>query len=163
MERLIAALLLFAAAAGAPAANVYKCKDDKGNIVYTDKKCDPDAKPQRIWDSHLGDVAYPAMFSGATPDEARGGAGQNESQHAIRERCAAKWPGDYKMTEYCIGEQVKAAAAMQPVIERAGRDEALQAIIGRCAMKWRDGNTFDYSMVKYCYEEQQGARERLER
>jgi len=66
------------------AAPIYKCKDDKGNVVFTDKKCDSDAKPKRVWDNHLGDVVYPATFSGATPDEVQAGmnlrAGIDSSQ-----------------------------------------------------------------------------------
>jgi hypothetical protein len=55
--------------ASSVAAPVYKCKDEKGKVTFTDKKCDAEAKPQRIWDSNLGGSSYPDTFSGATPEE----------------------------------------------------------------------------------------------
>ena len=64
-------LLGLALMSDALAASVYKCTDADGKVVYTDKKCAAETAPQRIWDNKLGSTAYPVMFSGATPDEAR--------------------------------------------------------------------------------------------
>lgn len=65
------------------AANVYKCKDDKGGIVFTDKKCEYDAAPQRIWDSQLG----PPSVSYADPVWCDDGA----AEHAAIQSCLELW------------------------------------------------------------------------
>lgn len=67
----IALTLSLACPAAAIAASVYKCKDAEGRTVFTDKKCEYEATPQKIWDSNLSSQQYPPMFSGATPEEAQ--------------------------------------------------------------------------------------------
>lgn len=65
--RCMAAGLLIAISGASHAGPVYKCKNDKGEIVFTDKKCDFDAKKERVWDSNLGGTSYPATMSGLSP------------------------------------------------------------------------------------------------
>lgn len=64
---ILLALLLPSVSFGA----AYKCKDASGHITFTDKKCEFDSAPQKVWDSDLGSTQYPPMFSGSTSAEAR--------------------------------------------------------------------------------------------
>jgi hypothetical protein len=43
----------------------------------------------------------------------------------------------------------------------SGADDTKRQIIGQCALKWKQGDTYDFRVVKYCYEQQEAARERL--
>ncbi len=48
------AFCLTAAAFTCSAGQPYKCVGADGKVTFTDQKCDAQAQPQRVWDSHLG-------------------------------------------------------------------------------------------------------------
>lgn len=77
----------------------------------------------------------------------------------IRANCEAEWPGDYRMQEYCIKNQVEALQAIAPLADSSSSIE--RDIVGKCAVEWRKPIGFDYRMIKYCYEKQIEAYRRL--
>ena len=83
--RLGAAGLLMAAFGAAHAGPVYKCKNEKGETVFTDKKCAFETKQERVWDSNLGGTSYPETMSGLSPGLA-GVADDGVPQVEVRSR-----------------------------------------------------------------------------
>jgi hypothetical protein len=146
------------------AGPAYKCVQPDGKIVFTDKKCDAQATPVKIWDSNLGGSEYPVTFSGAEPselaptDHPRGQSGGRGGD--MLAKCASKWPGDYRMQEFCLQQQE--AAAKDVTATLAGADASTRAIVGECGARWKDGDSYDFRMVKFCTDQQKNARDRLQ-
>jgi len=91
----------------------------------------------------------------------------HESNAGIREFCANKWPNDYSMREYCENEQGKANRKLFDIARKKGlvKNDRLsvspkggdhEKIIIRCMNKWEKSRfqTYDFTMVVYCIEQQ---------
>ena len=78
----------------------------------------------------------------------------------IKTRCAVKWPGDYRLQDYCRKRQMSAA---DWVIQReaSAHTSVQREIIAGCFTKWTDANGPDWQLVKYCTEKQTEAYNRL--
>lgn len=83
--------------------------------------------------------------------------------NGVRENCAADWPDDYSMQEFCINQQVEAAQRLNAVIERYGTkgETAESRVLDKCASDWQKGDGFDYTMVEFCWNQQAEALNRL--
>ncbi|MDX0230265.1 hypothetical protein GOC14_06850 [Sinorhizobium meliloti] len=77
-----------------------------------------------------------------------------------RAMCQARWPDDFDMQVYCIEKQIKAGSALTPIINNP--TPVQKQALDMCGARWRnDYGGFDWDMVKYCYEKQMTAYERL--
>ena len=86
--------------------------------------------------------------------------GQSDAADEIAAFCQRKWVTDYSMQEYCQREQAEALLALEPYANFPDGDER-RNILGRCLIKWEKGGLSDWTMVKYCTDEQVGAYEAL--
>lgn len=116
-----------------------------------DTDCITDAQLQAVLDYALLGAELP----GSEPEPAK----TDSIMPAIRANCAAEWPGDYRMQEYCINNQVEAVQAMAPLADSSSSIE--REILGKCASEWRKPSGYDYRMIRYCYENQIDAYRRL--
>lgn len=80
----------------------------------------------------------------------------------IKAACAAEWPGDYRMQEYCVEKQIEAARDIVNLQRRYGEDSEEAGLLYRCMAEWRrDDRTYDYRMARYCADKQIGSYHRL--
>ena len=84
-----------------------------------------------------------------------------DAESDMRAWCAAKWVNDYSMQDYCFTKQAEAAVELQPILRSTHPVE--KKIIQQCLAKWKEGPTFDFSMVLYCYNQQIDAWNRINR
>jgi hypothetical protein len=68
------------------AGQPYKCVGPDGKITFTDQKCTADAKPQRIWDSHLGSPAPDPDSDLAQDDSGYAAPSNAQGQRQERQR-----------------------------------------------------------------------------
>lgn len=107
----------------------------------------------------LGGTAY-----AQTEDERR-----SSLESSIERMCAAEWPGDYSMQEYCQNNQLEgynevSAMLQDPPIPENENDR----VFSRCAAEWTDGeitdlfnDNVDWQMVAYCMKHQTEAYQRI--
>lgn len=94
-------------------------------------------------------------------------AGDVPVQRTIDRWCADRWPNDYEMQLYCFDQQITALQWLveQPGVRKPGHFNS--NIAGRCMLRWAndDGrdHSYDWEMVKYCFEKQRDAHAELER
>lgn len=134
-------LLVAVVLAGAAGAAEYKCKDSKGN--WTAEAC-------------TGTAAPPSKPSRPAPAE------DGPEVVNVKNFCASKWPGDYRMQSYCVGQQRASAGRLAIEFETLDNDD-LKIAAGNCALKWTEGDLKDWRMIEYCWNQQKTAYNELRR
>jgi hypothetical protein len=81
-------------------------------------------------------VAYRIVLSHQAPPSGEIGA-----------KCAADWPDDYRMQEYCVKTQRESSDALDARSMTGSREQGIRA---KCQKDWSD----DYKMRNYCEEQQ---------
>lgn len=81
-------------------------------------------------------------------------AQENETMAKIRQLCETEWPGDYRMQEFCIEQQVKGANAVMDGWNAAAEGSDIQQIYARCYQEWTEGGLPDWRMIDFCAEQQ---------
>lgn len=71
----------------------------------------------------------------------------SDSKTVIQQRCAADWPGDFRMRKYCEDKQNK---SLQRLRVRTMESDDQRTIRTKCRSEWPD----EYSMQNYCEETQ---------
>lgn len=82
------------------------------------------------------------------------------SASARSEFCAAQWPDDYRMREYCLKRQREAEAELPRL---APESRAQRVAYSKCIEEWGtpDQETADATMLVYCLRKQYEAIQRL--
>lgn len=82
-------------------------------------------------------------------------------EDGIAAHCAAEWPNDFAVQEFCVKQQTKgheqftaATAALEP-------DSPLQPAAEKCLDDWQNEHGHDWAVVNFCFEQQVKAFERL--
>jgi len=146
--RLLAALaILFATPAVAQKA--YKCTAKDGGSVFQSEPCTGEAKQ--------------VVYGTDRPLQDRPAA--SVALHAMSRRCEREWPNDFKMQEYCVKQQTAASIEVSKIWRTlaAGGNARLKAPFAQCTLDWADGDTWDYTMVLYCYRQQESGLQAMDR
>lgn len=83
------------------------------------------------------------------------------------EFCAAEWPNDYKMRDYCIRQQSNANQELFNLAEKYGlikngtiapslSGSDIEKMLLKCMQEWKKArfDTYDFKMVVYCWKQQ---------
>ena len=76
--------------------------------------------------------------------------------------CGNKWPGNYRMQEYCIKTQTESQAKLNDLLKAYPRGSQENGIINKCSAMWKDGaGAHNYRMIVYCSQSEIAAFQRL--
>lgn len=91
-----------------------------------------------------------------------GAAAEADLLGDVKSACAEKWPGNYRMQEYCIDTDLDAAIWLAETSEGLADDHVVVRIMLRCMDDWEDSaGRLNYRMVRYCTETQAESYRRL--
>jgi hypothetical protein len=86
---------------------------------------------------------------------------QAEVGEEIRSLCEKEWPDEFSMQEFCIKEETASHRALERVKSNVVDGHPVgQKIFRKCLREWSDDLT-EWSMVKYCVDEEIGSYNRL--
>ncbi|MDX8443866.1 hypothetical protein [Mesorhizobium australafricanum] len=74
----------------------------------------------------------------------------------IKAGCAAEWPDDYSMQEFCIDNQSKSLSQVADIYH-SNQDDQERAILAKCYKDWRTATGSNWVMVEFCYQQQHDA------
>lgn len=83
-----------------------------------------------------------------------------DTMAGIKADCLGEWEGNYRMQEFCINQQLTSFNVLVR-INNSGLNNEEKAILATCLGEWESANGSNWRMVKYCYEKQHEAYERL--
>lgn len=82
-------------------------------------------------------------------------------EDGIAAQCAADWPGDFAMQEFCAKQQAKGREQFIAATEALDSDSPLQPAAEKCLDDWQNEHGQDWAMVNFCFEQQVKSFERL--
>jgi hypothetical protein len=93
-----------------------------------------------------------------------GPAGAAEATDEIKQNCAAEWPGDYAMQQYCYDRHVESLVELKGLVGSEPYPKHVEEISARCLAEW-PGEAVGYNrpMVAYCTRRQLEAYEAVQR
>ena len=141
-------------------APVYKWTDEDGTPHYSDYE--PGGRDYEIHDG-IDDMRVPSLPSPSSTNSpsSRPTDSPNTSSNEmtpVRRLCLDKWPGNYRMQEYCLNQQSEAKSKLElllgpPPIQK----HILDSILIQCLTKWDE----NWRMVHYCTAQQIEAYQRV--
>lgn len=66
------------------------------------------------------------------------------------------------MQKHCMDKQSEAAQYLSLIAGSIKGIPVLESVMSRCGETWIDGDTFDFTMVKHCYDQQIEAMDAIE-
>ena len=94
-----------------------------------------------------------------TAASATGPFDPNKAEQLSRQHCAAKWPSDFEMQDYCLKQQRQ--GMHDYALELSDAPKPLIGPLYNCAVKWTENGIPDFEMIAYCGKQQVEAYQRL--